>query len=358
MRYKAKIKDCRMIVTAKASWGEEIDEIVMDAFGRIYLKGFLKPKIVKKNMIEYTGPVGISLFERLKKPLSKRDFLLIMQQIVMAVQKIQHNNLPLNKIVLDTHYVFINETTKEINFLYVPSTKEIENPGVLPFVESVMYAVVPAVEKDTGCVSRFIYFLKGQKEFKPEQIEKFILKEDPSVVATIKKQSDFMTGKQKYYYGQDNSADDDGDPNGVTDEDDQPEDMPEDHDDKAFESREEETALLDQDDESGTDLLDEDQYVHYPTLLRVLTEETIRINKTVFRLGKKEGYVDYRVTDNNTVSRTHADIITRGYKYFVIDLESKNHTYINDQMLAVNCETEIHDGDRLKLANEEFIFRE
>lgn len=373
MRYKAKTKNCRLIVTAKASWGEEIDKMALDAFARVFLRGFLKPRVIKKNVIEYTGPVGVSLYERLKRPLPKRDFLFIMEQIVVAIQKIQCNNLLLNKVVLDIHYVYFNDTTKEINFLYVPSSREIENPGVLPFLEAIVYSVTPAQEKDTGYVSRFIYFLKGQKEFKPDLTEKFIAKEDKSVVVTIKKQnagqSGFMTSKRKHYYEHYNGSDDDGDPDGGRDnnltdilvEDDNKATSVLDEDNEAtgyLNEEEDETALLGQDDEDGTALLDENQYVHYPTLLRVLTEETISINKPVFRLGKKEGYVDYRVTDNNTVSRKHADIITRGYKYFVIDLESKNHTYINDQMLAVNCETEIHDGDRLKLANEEFIFRE
>ena len=88
-----------------------------------------------------------------------------------------------------------------------------------------------------------------------------------------------------------------------------------------------------------------------------MTDEVISINKPVFRIGKENSYVDYFVMNNNAVSRSHADIITRGRNYFVVDLNSKNHTYINNQMLLVKCETQIFDGDILKLANEEFIFR-
>lgn len=374
MRYKAKTKDCHLIVKAKASWGEEIDEKALDAFARIYLRGFLKPKVIKKNVVEYSGPVGISLYERLKKPLSKRDFLFIIEQIVVAVQKIQSNNLALDKVLLDIHYVFINDVTKEIQFLYVPSSKPVENPGVVAFIESIVYSVIPAAEKDTEFVSRFIYFLKGQKTFKPEQVEKYIAKEDRSVVNTIKKQnagqSGFMTSKQKHYYEHYDGQDGDDDPTGLLDEDDEPtgilgEDDDEatgmlDEDDEATgylsEDDDEATGLLNQGDEEGTALLDESQSIRYPTLFRVLTEETISINKPVFRLGKERSYVDYFVTNNNAVSRSHADIITRGNKYFVIDLNSKNHTYINDQIIAVQCETEIRDGDHLKLGNEEFIF--
>lgn len=373
MRYKAKTKDCHLIVKAKVSWGEEIDEKALDAFARIYLRGFLKPKVIRKNVAEYSGPIGISLYERLKRPLSKRDFLFIMEQIVVAVQKVQSNHLALNKVVLDLHHVFINDVTKEIQFLYVPSSRDLGNPGVVEFVESIVYSVTPAPEKDTEFVSRFIYFLKSQGSFKPELVEKFIAKEDRSVVNTIKKQnagqSGFMTSKQSHYYEHYADRNGDDDSTGLLDEDDEPTGLLSENNDEATgmldedeatgylnEENEEATGLLNQDDEEGTALLNEGPNIHYPTLFRVLTEETISINKPVFRLGKERSYVDYFVTNNNAVSRSHADVITRGNKYFISDLNSKNHTYINDQILAVQCETEIRDGDCLKLGNEEFIF--
>ena len=117
---------------------------------------------------------------------------------------------------------------------------------------------------------------------------------------------------------------------------------------------EEETGLLVEEEE--TTLLENDEQVHFPSLFRVLTEENIIINKPVFRLGKEKSYADYFVSNNNAVSRSHADIITRGQRVFVIDLNSKNKTYINDLPIPVQQETEIFNGDRLRLANEEFIF--
>lgn len=395
MRYKAKTKDCHLIVKAKTSWGEELDEKAIDAFARIYLRGFLKPKVIKKNVVEYSGPVGISLYERLKRPVSKRDFLFIMEQIVVVIQKIQSNNLSLNRLVLDLHHVYINDVTKEIQFLYVPSSRELGNPGLVPFVESIVYSVVPAAETDTEYVSRFIYFLKNQKTFNPEQVEKFITKEDRSVVNTIKKQhagqSSFMTSKQKHYYEHYGDQSDDGeDPTGLLSEGDDATDLLGEDDDATgllaetddeatgiliedeetgclaedeeeatgllCDDGDEGTALLNDDGDEGTALLDESPKVHYPVLYRVLTQETIVINKPVFRLGKERSYVDYFVSNNNAVSRSHADIITRGNKYFIIDLNSKNRTYINDQVIAVQCELELRDCDRVKLANEEFIF--
>lgn len=395
MKFKAKAKDCQLLVKAKASMGETIDEKELDRFSRVYLRGFLKPKLVKKNLVEYTGPVGISLYERLKKPTTKRDFLFMLEQIVVAVQKLQANNMGLNNLVMNLQYVYINEVTKEIQFIYIPTAKGLQNLNLIEFIEAVAYSVKPADEKDNEFVSRFIYFFKAMKPFDINKVEAFVAKEDRSVVNTIKKQnagqSGFMTNKPQHYYDhydEKKKTEDDDDPTGLlteTDDDDPTgllfeDDDPtgllvEGGDDDAtglLGDDDEATGLLNNvdDDDDATGLLtstgDEDEAtgllvennanVRFPTLFRVLTEETISINKPVFRLGKERSYVDYFVTNNIAVSRSHADIITRGNKYFVKDLNSKNRTYINDQELPIHMEVEIHDGDRLKLGNEEFVF--
>lgn len=380
MKFKAKAKDCQLLVKAKTSIGESIDEKELDRFSRVYLRGFLKPKMVKRNLIEYTGPVGISLYERLKKPTNKREFLFILEQIVVAVQKLQANGMGLNNLVMDLQHVYINEVTKEIQFIYIPTMKNgLQNLNLVEFIESIAYSVKPADNKDNDFVARFIYFFKAMVPFDINKVESFVAKEDRSVINTIKKQnagqSGFMTDKPQHYYdhyaGKEKSEDDD--PTGLLVEDDDPTGLlVDDEDDPTglLVDDDEPTGLLNavDDDEatgllsSGTEdeatglLIENDANIQFPTLFRVLTEETISINKPVFRLGKERSYVDYFVTNNIAVSRSHADIITRGNRYFVKDLNSKNRTYINDQELPIYAEVEIHDGDRLRLGNEEFIF--
>lgn len=383
MKFKAKAKDCQLLVKAKTAFGETIDEKELDRFSRVFLRGFLKPKMVKKNLIEYTGPVGISLYDRLKRPVTKREFLFILEQVVVAVQKLQANNMGINNLVMNLQYVYINEVTKEVQFVYVPTVMGQQNMNLIEFIEAIAYSVKPADEKDNDFVSRFIYFFKAMKPFNINKVEAFVGKEDRSVVNTIKKQnagqSRFMTNKQQHYYDHydEKKGSDDGDePTGLlSEEDDDPTGLlVESGDDNATglltDDDDEATGLLDNCDDEATGLLictgDEDEAtglliennanVRFPTLFRILTEETISINKPVFRLGKERSYVDYFVTNNIAVSRSHADIITRGNKYFVKDLNSKNHTYINNQELPIHMEVEIYDGDRLKLGNEEFIF--
>lgn len=94
-----------------------------------------------------------------------------------------------------------------------------------------------------------------------------------------------------------------------------------------------------------------------PHLLRNKNNEIINLTKPVFRIGKEKSYVDYFVSDNTAVSRSHANIITRGNKYYIVDTNSTNHTFVNEKMIPSNAETEIHHGDKIRLGNENFEFK-
>jgi hypothetical protein len=94
-----------------------------------------------------------------------------------------------------------------------------------------------------------------------------------------------------------------------------------------------------------------------PILIRMQNNEKIAINKPVFRIGKEKSYVDYFVGNNAAVSRSHANIITRDGQYFIVDTNSKNHTFVNGEMIESNVEVKLNVGDTIMLGNEKFEFR-
>ncbi len=94
-----------------------------------------------------------------------------------------------------------------------------------------------------------------------------------------------------------------------------------------------------------------------PYLVRTKNNEKISVNKPVFRIGKERSYVDYFISDNTAISRSHANIISREGKYYITDTNSTNHTYINGKMIQSNDEVEIKHGTKFCLANEDFEFR-
>ncbi len=94
-----------------------------------------------------------------------------------------------------------------------------------------------------------------------------------------------------------------------------------------------------------------------PYIIRQKNNEKIPINKPRFRIGKEKSYVDYFIGDNTAISRSHADIVTVDNTYFIIDMNSTNHTFINGNMIQSGDQVQMNHGDILKLANEEFEFR-
>lgn len=91
----------------------------------------------------------------------------------------------------------------------------------------------------------------------------------------------------------------------------------------------------------------------YPYFVRECNGEEIYVNKNNFNLGKGKNS-DYMLTGNSAISRNHATIITRENKYYIIDNQSTNYTYVNGIQVCANQEYEIKALDIIKMADEEF----
>lgn len=380
-RIKPKIKNGIISIVFKLPRKATISDRELSFFSGNNNRGFFRIKKIGKNVLEYSGPVGITLEQRLARPISKTDFLLIIAQIGSASKWMQKQGLPWNKTVWDLSNAFYNETTREIQLIYIPTDiQNQQNSTTVAFIESMAYSAKPETAADADAISRFIFFMRNLEFYDPSRIEEYILAQDQDIAYRLSQYSNvksgFITDKRRDYYEHyqnDSPANpapvnyfpDESGTCLINEEEEQgtmvlQEEINDDDDDVGG------TALLGaDDDEAETGLLDEgfanggmrySPEVHYPTLQRVMTGETIKINKPVFRIGKERSYVDYFVSNNNAVSRSHADIITRNNRCFVVDLNSKNRTYINGSVLPVQLEVEIVSGDHLTLANEEFIF--
>lgn len=93
-----------------------------------------------------------------------------------------------------------------------------------------------------------------------------------------------------------------------------------------------------------------------PYLLRSSNNERILLDKPIFHIGKERSYVDYCISGNPTISRSHADFINRNGQFFIVDNNSTNHTYINGEMIPSNTEIPLSHGTKIRLSNEEFEF--
>lgn len=96
--------------------------------------------------------------------------------------------------------------------------------------------------------------------------------------------------------------------------------------------------------------------INYGTLTRVKTGERIKINSDNFVIGKELSKVNYCVSDNTSISRTHVRFTNKGGVTYVTDLKTTNGTFLNGVKLQSNQETALNNGDKLSLSDEEFTY--
>ncbi len=126
------------------------------------------------------------------------------------------------------------------------------------------------------------------------------------------------------------------------------------------EAGEAETKVLMPETGDETSILGEDSVqvaVATGTLIRKRSGENVVISKKIFRIGKDSQHVDYCISDNSSVSRIHAALKSKGDGVYIEDMHSTNGTFLNGSRVNSGEERRVRDGDVIRIANEEFEFR-
>ena len=108
----------------------------------------------------------------------------------------------------------------------------------------------------------------------------------------------------------------------------------------------------DDDGSAGTTVLS----AGMPYLIRKDNGRRIDIAHDSFVLGKERSKVDYCISGNKTVSRTHCRIRKIGGECYIEDLKSMNFTFLNGKQLPEYQAALLRDGDSIRLSNVEFEF--
>ena len=378
-KLKVKFKNSQITVKSKLSKDEQINAREVEILNSKIIRGIMKPTVEGEKKLSYLSPGGIKLEAYLKKGITKNDFFLVIAQILEAVKSIGRNSFNINNLILNMKYVFVNEMTHELHFVYQPIYSSAISSDLAPFLYDVAYSVTLALNEDYKCVNNFIAYLKGLQAVSVINIEKYLLDVYPQIYKQVKRQKygqseylgSFKNGKDIYYVMDKRRkptplADDDStsllseknDKDEATallvEDDDEATSLLIDDEATSLLIDDEATSLLS--DDEPTSLLSEGPQITYPYLIRKSSFDRTDINKPVFRIGKERSYVDCFVANNNAISRIHADIITKNNSFFVKDENSTNGTYVNGNRLSPNEEVQVFDGDIITFANEEFEF--
>ena len=329
-KLKVSIKKSTVTAMMKAGRKERINETELSQLARIKPCGIMHVTKTKKDSVIYTCPANINLTDRLKKAISKYDFFFMIEQIVIMVEDVYNNGLNVNSVRFNMDDVYINEMTKEMYFIYFPIVGGQESADIVGFIENIIYTMTPVINEDTNYISRFMYYVRSFHGFNGNAIEKYISREERAVVNVLKNKAVTMQQTMQQQIMQ-----------------------------QVMQGSVDGTTVL-SDDGISVQQIQQMQPVnyHFASLTRQVTGEKIELGKPSFVLGKNPEKSDYAVAGNTNISRVHAVITTRNGRYYVMDQNSTNGTFINGRIIKAGQETEILPGDCLMLANEEFIFNE
>lgn len=329
-KLKVSIKKSTVTAMMKAGRKERINETELSQLARIKPCGIMHVTKTKKDSVIYTCPANINLTDRLKKAISKYDFFFMIEQIVIMVEDVYNNGLNVNSVRFNMDDVYINEMTKEMYFIYFPIVGGQESADIVGFIENIIYTMTPVINEDTNYISRFMYYVRSFHGFNGNAIEKYISREERAVVNVLKNKAVTMQQTMQQRIMQ-----------------------------QVMQGSMDGTTVL-SDDSISIQQMQQMQPVnyHFASLTRQVTGEKIELGKPSFVLGKNPEKSDYAVAGNTNISRIHAVITTRNGRYYVMDQNSTNGTFINGRIIKAGQETEILPGDCLMLANEEFIFNE
>ena len=334
-KLKVSIKKATVTAMMKAGRKERINETELSQLARIKPCGIMHVTKTKKDSVIYTCPANINLTDRLKKAISKYDFFFMIEQIVIMVEDVYNNGLNVNSVRFNMDDVYINEMTKEMYFIYFPIVGGQESADIVGFIENIIYTMTPVINEDTNYISRFMYYVRSFHGFNGNAIEKYISREERAVVNVLKNKAVTMQQTMQQQIMQQQTMQ------------------------QVMQGSMDGTTVL-SDDSISIQQIQQMQPVnyHFASLTRQVTGEKIELGKPSFVLGKNPEKSDYAVAGNTNISRVHAVITMRNGRYYVMDQNSTNGTFINGRIIKAGQETEILPGDCLMLANEEFIFNE
>jgi hypothetical protein len=84
-------------------------------------------------------------------------------------------------------------------------------------------------------------------------------------------------------------------------------------------------------------------------------EDSFIIEGESFLVGGRNGQADGKLQSSG-VSRNHARITREEHDYYIEDLNSKNGTYLNGDLLPYRQRYHMKPGDHLRFAREEYVF--
>ncbi len=354
---------------------DRIDNLTLGMMVNNDIEGFLPVQPVQVENDRYfrydiTGLVTMK--EYLGEYVKKDRLLKVFYGIANTIRESSEYMINWTSFSLERKEIYVNPENGDVRLLCLPLLTVINDGNICNFFKNVLFSsqfdldengdyvgkLITFLNPKSYTLDKFIYELEDMLGLEHKEVVEEEDEEDTTVEAeTEEDKSDADVEKEPAEDTEQEAANDD-------DTEIQPEleeNIAETSDEVIDEKVTEET--IETDEVSGRDAETEEvppivsKPEIEPYLIRLSNNQEIKIDKDSFYIGKDEKNVDYCISDNLAIDDKHAYIIRHGKEYFVVDNNSKNHTYLNRVLIGTDEEIFIPHGAQLRFADEDFEFR-
>lgn len=307
----------------KLQSGDRIDNLTLGMLVNNNIMGMapVSPvQIGQDRYFQYAVTDKVTMREYLGEAVRRDKLLQIFLRIAETLLEAEEYMINPTSFLLDEQNIYVDKNTGAAAMICIPLLSVVNDGNICNFFKNVLFSSQFDLEETGDYVSRLITFLNP----KTYTLSNFI----EELQNMLEKTGEDMNGSEPVKSEISDEKKDIQEPeiSGQTVE--------------PKESGEPES-------ESGT----------VPFLIRSKTSRKIWITKDEFLIGSEQDSVDCWIDDNQAVSRKHAKIVRHGKEYFVVDNDSRNHTYLNGVFVESGEEHYVPHGAMLRFADEDFEFK-
>lgn len=354
---------------------DRIDNLTLGMMVNNDIEGFLPVQPVQVENDRYfrydiTGLVTMK--EYLGEYVKKDRLLKVFYGIANTIRESSEYMINWTSFSLERKEIYVNPENGDVRLLCLPLLTVINDGNICNFFKNVLFSsqfdldengdyvgkLITFLNPKSYTLDKFIYELEDMLGLEHKEVVEEEDEEDTTVEAeTEEDKSDADVEKEPAEYTEQEAANEDD----TEIQHELEENIAETSDEVIDEKVTEETIEIDE--VSGKDAETEEvpptvsKPEIEPYLIRLSNNQEIKIDKDSFYIGKDEKNVDYCISDNLAIDDKHAYIIRHGKEYFVVDNNSKNHTYLNRVLIGTDEEIFIPHGAQLRFADEDFEFR-
>lgn len=315
MRFKIHTTTSNVTIKAKLAFGEKLNERELDYLLHNKVPGFFEIAYDGKKQLTYEAPCMLTLAKYLKESkLEERSFWKIMIQMLDVEIAAKSSGLYPEHLLMKPDMVFLDENTLKMYFVYQPvSVAKEMTDDLFAVIHDMIYQ---ELKKEGGVGQVYLIdfqnYLK-QGDYRLEHVRQYIM-------SVVSGNTSPGTGRMQQRP-------------------EKPEDL------------EQYTVMLGSGGNAGN-RAQKNKCMH---LIRVRTNERTTFSEEVVKIGRSSQNT-YCITGNASIGRNHAAIIKRGETCYLKDLGSVNGTSVNGVHLGGNQACKLKSGDKIQLADEEFVF--